>query len=192
MNTKFYTKQGDAGITYVGETGYSKSDILFELLGAVDELNSLLGIAETFLFQHGKSAAITRNLQELLFIMQSEIATIGLGVVGEQLAKAKTLQQITDDHIQWLELRILELDSEIPKIDHFVLPGGTRAAAYFDLARAIARRLERVAVLYSQQRLLSENMLALVNRLSSILFALARYENFIAKKAERKPKYKVS
>jgi cob(I)alamin adenosyltransferase len=191
VNTLFFTAKGDDGIAHIGDRGYGKQDILFELLGALDELNSYLGVAQSFSAPTGKTQSLVHSLQELVFIMQSEVATIGLGYGTYETHREKTFHRVVPAHLSWMEREIVDLDTVIPQIKSFIVPGGTRAAAFLDLARAVARRVERLVVTYNAERVISPEFISIANRMSSFLFALARYENMLAKRTELTPTYRV-
>lgn len=192
MNTPFFTGKGDKGVTYASGTAYKKDDVLFDLLGTIDECNSILGIVKASAWSGSLTLTTVASLQELLFIIQAEVASIGLGYETYESVKKKNAPCISQSHLDWIEETVVKLDELVPPIKHFVLPGGTMTAAYLDYARTISRRAERLAVSYASQRLISETILAVLNRLSSILFALARYENACARRPEQRPTYSVS
>jgi cob(I)alamin adenosyltransferase len=186
MNTLFFTGVGDDGKSSMGKKKIPKSDSLFALLGALDELNSWIGfcsVCDRGKPQHHIDVEnILSRLQETLFIAQAEIGSIGFG------SKHSTVI-ITGYHVREIEKIILDIDNIVPPLKHFVLPGGTMLAASLDIARAIARRTERIAVKFSKKKKLSPEFLQYINRLSSILFALARYANFVSGRKEKKPDY---
>lgn len=165
-----YTRQGDKGDTGLFGSGkrLSKTDARIEALGAVDELNSLLGVCKSK--SKKNIAAILEGIQENLFIVQAE------------LGGAK--KYLTQEHVDALEKIIDTIEKKLPPLRNFVLSGGTELAALLDYARAVARRAERRCI-----KLLSLHTLAYVNRLSSALFALARLANKQARKQERRPQY---
>ncbi len=180
MRTIFYTGRGDGGESSFGNKKLPKSDPLFELLGNLDELNSLIGVCRT----DGPGFGVTlKRVQEILFIAQAEVAAIGFGY------EIKPLNKITAAHAEFLETEINKLDGKLPALKHFILPGGTRLSAELDLARAVARRAERSAVVYGERKALSPDILRFLNRLSSLFFALARVANKEAGVIEENPQY---
>ena len=180
MKTVFYTGRGDDGKSSFGDKKLPKSDPLFALLGNLDELNSLVGICRTNPFE---GDAVLKRVQEILFIAQAEVAAAGFGY------EVKPINKMNAAHTEFLEREIQKIDEKLPALKSFVLPGGTRLAAELDLARAVSRRAERSAVTYSAERTLSPEVLKFLNRLSSLLFALAREANFQAGRAEEHPSY---
>lgn len=182
----FFTGRGDDGKSVMGKKNISKGDSLFALLGALDELNSWIGFCVAC--ERGKlestidiEKALFR-LQEMLFIAQAEIGAVGFGMKNPTIV-------ITEHHVREMEKIISDIDTIIPPIKHFVLPGGTMCAASLDIARVVARRTERIAVKFSKKKKISPEFLQFLNRFSSILFALARYTNFVSGKKEARPSY---
>ena len=162
--TIYYTGRGDNGKSQMGARKIAKDAPLMEALGALDELNSWLG------FCNYKKL---RPVQETLFIAQAE-----LGMYSKlRVKKEKTLE---------LEQEIAKIDKLVPSIKKFIIPGGSELATKLDFARALARRAERTAV----KARVSADLLQYLNRLSSLLFALARLVNFRLKLKEENPTYK--
>lgn len=187
-----YTKKGDGGTTKLFDcppgVRISKSARIFEVLGTVDELNSHTGHAkalcekERLALQVGKGEIqytdILQRVQEHLFIIQAMLA-------GSKI-------NIKKEHIDYLENIIYEVETLIPPITSFVLPGGTPAGSYLDVLRTIARRVERglVSLRDSQEKEIEQNTLTYTNRLSSLFYALARLTNYQSGYAEKAPGYK--
>jgi len=185
-----YTGKGDSGDTSVFgcDQRMSKSSALAEALGALDECNSFLGVCKSKsidsakvlpLRTKGKTFAETvEDIQQNLFIIQAEIAGAD--------------KQIKKERIEEIEKIIREIESELPPIKTFFVSGGTEIAAYLDFARTLARRAERrvVGAREEGKQKINENTLAYLNRLSSLLFALARFVNHKAGVVEKSPSYK--
>lgn len=189
-----YTGKGDGGTTKVYDSGkgvrMSKSSPLAEALGALDEVNSYLGqcklhsqranyfAGEGELKKPVHFAVLVHDLQEKLFIVQAELAG-----ADKKIGKA----QITA-----LEKVINAIEKELPPITTFFISGGTDLATKFDFARTMARRAERRVVLVHEigERKIGKNTLAFLNRLSSILYALARLSNHKYGVTEEAPDYK--
>ncbi|MEK7209098.1 MAG: cob(I)yrinic acid a,c-diamide adenosyltransferase [Patescibacteria group bacterium] len=173
-----YTRKGDGGTTKTlhYDRRLSKSSLIAEALGAVDELNSLLGLIKT---QAPKSAGELAQVQQNLFIIQAELA----GAPGQTIAQEK---------VAALEKTIDEIERELPPIKSFFIPGGTAPGAWYDFARAVARRAERRVVAAREEKLilLGGATLVYLNRLSSLLYALARLTNHKAGIKEESPSYK--
>lgn len=188
-NTRFYTGRGDSGVVSVGTTELGKDHPLFDVLGSLDELNSWLGLcrveAQSFQRQQGGElhdvASAIKQIQELLFIAQSEMAAIGFSLPFKQ--------RILEHHREFLEKIIDEIDETYPTLKQFVIPGGTELAARLDVARAMARNSERRMRKLASTMTISKELLPFLNRLSSALFALARYSNYAAGITEEHPSY---
>ena len=188
-----YTGKGDGGTTKTFDAApgvrISKASELPEALGALDELNAFLGFAKMraralgdFTVPVGSkkrpASAILRSVQETLFIAQAEVA-------GAEKKVGK--RKVTD-----VEKVIAAIESQIAPVTAFSIAGGTELSAMLDFARTISRRTERriVAVHEGGHRKVSEHTRAYLNRLSSLLFALARYANHAAGIAEEHPSYR--
>lgn len=163
-----YTKRGDKGQTSVLEEGntqnvrITKDSLIVEALGAIDELNSFLGVVYSF--------SESPPLKETISGMQKNLLTIGSTVAG---AKLSFPEKNTKD----LEKLIDELEGKLPVLSNFVFPRGTRTAAHLQYARSLARRCERRVVALSKETKIKEPILSYLNRLSDTLFCLARNEN---------------
>ncbi len=171
---KIYTKTGDRGDTGLfGGLRVSKSDPRIEAVGAIDELNSVVGLA--------RSESLDAPVDALLETIQSELFDIGaeVGTVADKLDQL-TLPRIGAESIARLEREIDRVDAIIPQLTTFVLPGGTRAASLLHLARTVCRRAERSIVRARAQEPVRDEIVHYVNRLSDLLFTWARFENFRA------------
>ena len=171
-----FTGKGDDGNTNL--FGYcdqriSKSSAIAEALGAVDEINSLLGVAKMAAGE--KIIGILDQVQHDLFIVQAELAGAKKEIVREKIVA--------------LENVIQEIEQELPPIKTFFIAGGTPLAAQLDHARAVARRAERRVVKVSEERKVSLSALSYLNRLSSLLYVLARLENHKSGIKEKSPRY---
>ncbi len=194
MKTKFFTGQGDKGKSQIGRKNFSKGEIFFELIGTLDELNSWLGICRTsaggFDRRFKKTpfhlTPLVGNLQNLVFVIQAEFAAIRFGY--------KNAPHLDDSKILLLENVIKKIDRELPVLRKFVISGGSELSAQLDFGRVLARRAEREAVRFFDKNKKASNQsaaaLQFLNRLSSVLFALARYVNFQLKIKELNPDYK--
>ncbi|MFH1909576.1 MAG: cob(I)yrinic acid a,c-diamide adenosyltransferase [bacterium] len=184
----FYTGKGDKGLTSLflcpksASRRIPKNSPRIEALGALDELNSLLGVCKTKSrkpFDKLKVKKIIENIQNDLFIIQGEIAACS--EQGRRGAK-KPFDKL---RVKEIEKEINRLEKKLPKINNFTIAGGTELSALLDYSRAVARRAERRCVAVKQN--ISPTSLIYLNRLSSFLFALARYVNRGIK--EKHPKY---
>jgi cob(I)alamin adenosyltransferase len=167
-----YTGKGDAGTTKLFDSKpgqrVSKSAPVFDALGTLDEINSLVGLCKAL----SHEAALTVGgvaVAELLHSVQNHIFTIQAEVAGA----GKT---ISADGVALLENTIADVERELPPITTFFVPGSSVLSSYLDLARTVSRRAERCVVrLGEQERSVSKESLTYLNRLSSLLYALARY-----------------
>lgn len=154
----------------------SKASCQTEALGALDELNSFLGLVKVKA-REKTLKEIVHKTQENLFIIQAEVA-----------GADKTIKS---DKIKELENYIGAAERAMPPIKSFFISGGTELGALFDVARTFARRAEREVIRAAEVREISvnKNTLAYLNRLSSLCYALARFANFKAGVKEQSPKY---
>jgi cob(I)alamin adenosyltransferase len=181
-----FTGKGDGGTTKVfgcDQQRISKSSELPEALGSLDELNAFIGFVKMRAIglpaQAGNERIVSllRTVQENLFIIQAEVA-------GAE-------KHIREDAVQSVEAVVYAVEREIPPLKGFSIAGGTELSALLDVARTLARRAERrlVAVADAGLRELPPLTKAYMNRLSSLLFALARLANHSAGVAEENPAY---
>jgi len=159
-----YTKKGDQGqSSTINGIKISKNSPIFEVLGTIDEANSSLGIAVSFLEDKILKDKITQ-VQKTLFKFASIIAG-AKGVISSSI-------------VAKMEKEIDEWTNQMPVLNKFIFPGGSRSSAFVFSARAVVRRLERSIVVLSTQYLVHSTELIYINRLSDYLFTLARYINF--------------
>jgi cob(I)alamin adenosyltransferase len=171
---KLYTRGGDAGETSLfGGDRVRKDDPRIWAYGEVDELNSALGLAVAELPDEDSRARL-RRVQSELFDVCAELATPDLAT---NPTRARSVPRVGQDEVDALERWIDELEDEVAPLTHFVLPGGSRAAATLHLARTICRRAERRVVAFAAETPLSPALVRYLNRLSDLLFALARAAN---------------
>jgi cob(I)alamin adenosyltransferase len=176
---KIYTRRGDGGETDLfGGVRVGKDAPRVEAYGDVDELNSVLGSALAQSKQ-GELLELGRKIQAELFEIGAYLATPspGLAATGPDRAEKNPPLRISDDEIAFLETKIDALSKELPPLRRFVLPGGTPPAAAFHLARTVCRRAERRAIALHREEPLDEAVVRYLNRLSDLLFVLARVEN---------------
>jgi cob(I)alamin adenosyltransferase len=168
---KIYTKTGDAGDTGLfGGSRVSKASLRVDAYGQVDELNSAIGWARVEVSDSGIDALLNR-IQNELFEVGAE-----LGSTTERKQKS-AIPRIEESQVQALERAIDQYEQGPPPLTTFVLPGGSESAARFHLARCICRRAERSLVALSTQEELRGELFRYLNRLSDLLFVLARYDN---------------
>ncbi len=165
---KIYTKTGDKATTSLfGGTRVSKHHIRIESYGTIDELNSWLGLI--------RDQKIDTRSKEILAKIQDKLFTVG-AILATEPKKDKRLKipRIDAQDIALLEEEIDSMNEDIPKMTHFILPGGHQTVSYCHIARTVCRRGERIISLLHQNEPLPEKLLAYINRLSDFLFVLAR------------------
>lgn len=182
MAFKIYTKTGDDGTTGLfGGERVEKDSLRIESYGTVDELNSAMGLARA----HGLSIEHDRlvgMIQEQLFVLGADLATPR----SERNEKKNSLPRVTPYDIECLEQAIDSMEEELPPLKHFILPGGSAAGAALHLARTICRRAERhVVSLMHREPGIGSLPLQYLNRLSDLLFVLARAVNWSTGAEER-------
>jgi len=190
-----YTKKGDDGTTktFACDQRISKSSKVAEALGALDEANSFLGLArartkdkvfeikghaEGRVGEQIKFAELILEIQQNLFIVQAEVAGATLSIDAE---KVKRVEKIVD-----------EIEKILPPIKTFFISGATKDGAVLDITRTLVRRAERrvVDAIEEGKIKVSKETLAYLNRLSSLLYALARISSHLEGEEEIKPEYK--
>ena len=167
---KLYTRTGDGGETSLFDgTRTRKDDARVDAYGEVDELNAWLGLVRT--------AALDAAVGDALLAIQRDLFALGaqLADPADKLAPRVTRAVIADDHVARLESLIDRFDAEVPALRRFILAGGTPAAAALHVARTVCRRAERRMV--ALQPPIDPVLVRYINRLSDLLFAMARYEN---------------
>jgi len=176
---KIYTRTGDTGGTSLfGGTRVSKDDPRVAAYGDVDELNAALGAVRA-------QGELPGDVTEILERMQRDLFAIGarLADPAEKIAERVTKVAVTDLDIQRLEEWIDRFESGLPPLRRFILPGGTRAGALLHLSRTVCRRAERSIVGLGTDQI-DAHLLAYINRLSDLLFVLARAVNHRAAQPE--------
>ncbi len=170
---KIYTKTGDGGDTSLfGGGRVGKESDRVESYGQIDELNSILGVARADGL--GDVDSLTQALQDQLFTIGSILAT----PAGSKAAS--TIPALKADWITAMETTIDTFDKELPPLTSFILPGGTRAAATLHHARTVCRRAERRIVPLMRAGDVDAEVVVYLNRLSDLLFTMARVVNFRA------------
>ncbi len=160
--SKIYTRTGDDGTTGLGDGNrVPKDSIRVDAYGTVDEANSAIGLVLA-------SASVPQNIRQVLTDVQHDLFELG----GELCIPGYAA--ITDEFIERLENRLDELNSDLPALKEFILPGGGQAAAACHLARTIVRRAERVTTTLAHEETVRPEALKYLNRLSDLLFVIAR------------------
>jgi cob(I)alamin adenosyltransferase len=173
--TKIYTRGGDAGETSLGDgSRVSKLDGRIEAFGTVDELNAAIGVV--------LAGDVPETLRRVLTRVQNELFDVGadLSVPAEIEGRLRVEQSLVDR----LEADCDRFNAELPELRSFVLPGGTEASARLHVARTICRRAERDALRAGGDSELGRLVVVYLNRLSDLLFILARAANALAGTAE--------
>lgn len=162
--SKIVTRTGDAGTTGLGDgSRVAKDSLRIEAIGAVDELNSVLGVLLAEGLPDDTARCLT-DVQHDLFDLGGELSIPGASAV-------------TDAHVARLELEVERVNDSLGPLKEFILPGGTRAAALAHVARTVCRRAERALVAAAETETISTPARIYLNRLSDLLFVLARALN---------------
>lgn len=167
--SKIYTRTGDDGTTGLGDgSRIEKDHVRMAAIGSVDELNSLIGMLIAELADEIAATEDTDELQPLLLTIQHDLFNLGgeLSIPGYVMVK--------DERIEELEAALDQLNDTLPPLKNFILPGGSRAAAVCHLARAVCRRAERDMVTLSNGYSINLAGRHYLNRLSDLLFVMAR------------------
>jgi cob(I)alamin adenosyltransferase len=175
-----FTGKGDGGTTTAfgcNQQRISKSSELPEALGSLDELNAFLGFTKIRAAHVPRISDALRVVQEQLFIVQAQV-----GGAEKSLATGT---------VEAMSGMVNAIEQEIPKLKGFSIAGGTELSALLDVARTLARRAERRVIVVKEKQLreLPDETMSYLNRLSSLLFALARLANHLAGVSEENPKY---
>jgi cob(I)alamin adenosyltransferase len=172
---KIYTKTGDEGVTgLLGSRRVPKDDIRIEAYGTVDELNAVLGLA--------RAQGLDPAADGLAAQLQDELFAVG-SALADPDPNGKFHHAIREEHAARLEGLIDALEAELPPLTSFILPGGTLPAAQLHLARTVCRRAERLVVKLARQpgSVVPSALIVYLNRLSDLLFVMARVVNHRAK-----------
>jgi cob(I)alamin adenosyltransferase len=182
-----YTRKGDAGTTktFGCDQRISKSSNITEALGSLDEINSFLGLLKI----KAKNLSFSLSTKEIVFSEIIDRIQQDLFIIQAELAGGN--KTINKNKVEWLEEIIDGIEEMLPPIKTFFVSGGVELAALSDVARTVARRAERrvVAVVDEGKITVGKDTLAYLNRLSSVLYALARIFNHIANIKEDAPRY---
>ena len=167
--TKVYTKRGDKGETdLLGGSVARKDSLKVESYGCVDEASSFIGLARYYC----KNKVIKERLKEV----QNKLLVLGGFLASDERGKEIMKDQIKEEDIKLLEDYIDEYNQKLPPLKHFILPGDEEVATHFHVARTVVRRAERrIVSLTAQEPDLNPLIQKYVNRLSDLMFVLARY-----------------
>ncbi len=164
-----YTRRGDKGKTSLfdpyssSRIRISKNSTKVKTLGAIDELNSSLGIVVSF----SEDPELKLTIRQI----QNDLLRVGAIIAGAKLTFSYT-------KVTMLEKLIDNLEAKLPVLKNFIIPGGSKSAAFLQFARSLARRAERRIVALNHVEKIKPSILSYMNRLSDFLFMLAREENF--------------
>ena len=174
---KIYTKFGDSGETALyGGTRIGKDEPCIEAIGTVDELNAYIGYAQT-LIDDTDLSDLMAQIQNHLFAVGADLAT---PVTHTKAAEFRIPADFTTE----METAIGTLSEELPPLTNFILPGGCTAGAILHIARVVCRRSERCVVRLAGETDVNPEIIRSLNRLSDLLFVLARTVNFRAQAPE--------
>ena len=169
--TRIYTRTGDGGMTGLADGSRVPKDApRIEAIGTVDELNSTIGVLLAEALPDAVRSCL-ENAQHDLFDLGGELAIPGHAIMSKA-------------HVERLERELDRFNASLPRLKDFVLPAGTRAAALAHVARAVCRRAERSVVALSRKQTIAPALPAYLNRLSDLLFVLARELNRTAGRAD--------
>lgn len=165
--TRIYTRGGDRGETSLGDGSRVRKDALrVEAYGTVDEANAVIGLAR--LHTQGEAGAILGRVQNDLFDLGADLCRPADGRKGEGGLRVSPAQ------VERLETEIDALNEALAPLESFVLPGGSAASAHLHHARTVVRRAERLAVSLAAEETVNEEAVKYLNRLSDLLFVMAR------------------
>ncbi|MHA1948836.1 MAG: cob(I)yrinic acid a,c-diamide adenosyltransferase [Candidatus Thorarchaeota archaeon] len=174
MSKRIYTRAGDKGKTGLlsGER-IDKADPRVEAYGTVDELGATLGVAKVH--ASPKIAEYLHDIQQKLFLINSELATNIETLVED--SPLRKLTRVAAADVENLEQVADDLSEGLPLLQNFVIPGGSTASAFLHVSRTVCRRAERRIVQVANKHPVNEELIRYINRLSDLLFVMARYEN---------------
>jgi cob(I)alamin adenosyltransferase len=170
---KIYTKTGDSGETsLLGGKRVWKNNLRIQTCGTIDELNSIIGLSI--------SEITNLELKEVLRGIQNDLMFVGsdTSFPFENVNIKKSIKRIEEDFTERLESIIDRYDSQLPELKNFILPGGTKGSSLLHYARSVCRRAERNIVELSLNEKINPFIEKYLNRLSDLLFVLARFENY--------------
>ncbi len=164
---KIYTKKGDEGKTgLIGGTRVTKNALRIDAYGTIDELNSYIGVVRDY--------QIDEIYKKQLIEIQDRLFTIGSSLASDPEKSNMKIPDLNESDIAFLEQCMDEMDSQLPEMRYFVLPGGNHAVSFCHVARCVCRRAERLIVELKQNEFVAPLVLTYMNRLSDYLFVLSR------------------
>ena len=202
----YFTGKGDKGKTEINSKKIAKDSLIFEVLGELDELNSLIGLSKNYIPK--KFFKKLTEIQNDLFIIQTNVAyylyssdkyvystnkrgfkSVCLLVMHDFIQTKFNLTKLKEERIKELEKEIKEIEKKIKIQESFVIYGSNKESAWFDYLRGLVRRIERRLVNFDKKFKLDDNILSYINRLSSYFYAIARFICYNKKIKERSPWY---
>ncbi|MBK47534.1 MAG: ATP:cob(I)alamin adenosyltransferase [Pelagibacteraceae bacterium] len=170
---KIYTRTGDKGSTLLGNgKRVDKNSLRVDAYGSVDEANASIGLS---------ILRTNTKIKKILRLVQNDLFDLGADLCIPDKKNIKKLK-ITNDRVDFLEKEIDGFNKELASLNSFILPGGSESSTYLHIARTITRRAERKVVALSKKEKINSVTIIYLNRLSDLLFVLARYTNSKGKK----------
>jgi len=164
---KIYTKTGDKGFTsLIGGTRVPKHHLRIESYGTIDELNTYIGLI--------RDQDIASNDKNFLKEIQDRLFTIGSSLAADPEKSKMVIPDLYAEDIEALEQEMDRINTQLPELKHFILPGGSTTVSYCHLARCVCRRAERLVVHLAEESAVDDKIIVYLNRLSDYLFTLAR------------------
>jgi cob(I)alamin adenosyltransferase len=172
-----YTRFGDKGRTKLADgRTVLKSDPRVEAYGSVDELNAVIGLAIAF--------SDLPELKDSLRKVQRDLFLVGAGLSAKGARAGPKSRPLSPFRVGELEAEIDGMWSQLPPLQHFIIPGGSKIASILHLARTVCRRAERDIIALSQKEPVDQGIITYMNRVGDLLFAHARYINYRKKVPE--------
>ena len=170
---KIYTRTGDKGSTLLGNgKRVDKNSLRVDAYGSVDEANASIGLS---------ILRTNTKIKKILRLVQNDLFDLGADLCIPDKKNIKKLK-ITNDRVDFLEKEIDGFNKELASLNSFILPGGSESSTYLHIARTVTRRAERKVVALSKKERVNPITIIYLNRLSDLLFVLARYTNDKGKK----------
>ena len=173
-----YTRTGDKGKTFLlNGQRVSKSDLRIDACGIIDELNSVIGVVLSIKYQG-------LSIKKELIKIQNDLFDVGSHLANPQVSNHQLVVNNLSKRVKEFEVLIDKITEQMPVLKNFILPGGGKTGAMLHFTRTICRRLERKIVTLSNKEKINKNIIIYFNRLSDLLFTMARFANFKEKKKE--------
>ena len=170
---KIYTRTGDKGSTQLGDgKRIDKNSLRVDAYGSVDEANATIGLS---------ILRTNTKIKKILQIIQNDLFDLGADLCMPDKKKIQKLK-ITKDRVDYIEKKIDSFNKELAPLSSFILPGGSESSTYLHIARTVTRRAERKVCALSKKERINTVAIIYLNRLSDLLFVLARYTNNKGKK----------